>query len=206
MLDYPGFFQKLRPNPIMCSGESELNSYLQKYPFECEFEETWPTQGNMRVRIALAQELPPQNVSSSVMAVVVQPGQQVLCLYPDERSGNIAQFLVGGRQQNEETEEETVIREVKEETGWLIEPIGMIGFRHFHHLDPRSDRTDRPYPDFIQPIFSSKAIHRNTSDIIQEDAIPCRMIDFILARSMLSEEQHFLLAAAMNKAVSDRIS
>src|SRR5207302_111510 len=106
----------------------------------------------------LQPALPPADVTSSVRAIVMDAQGRALFLWPDKPSGSIAHVLIGGRAEGAETPQETAIREVGEETGWRIEPVRMIGFRHFHHLEPRREGSDRPYPDFIQPVFAARVI------------------------------------------------
>jgi 8-oxo-dGTP pyrophosphatase MutT (NUDIX family) len=121
----------------------------------------------------------------------------VLFLYPSTPNGSIAHVLIGGRPEPGETPEQTIIREVGEETGWEVEPIQMIGFRHFFHLEPRSEKTDRPYPDFIQPIFAAIAVAYNANLALPNDRIPAEFIDFVTADDMTESAQRPLLRAAM---------
>ena len=45
-----------------------------------------------------------------------------------------------------------------EESGWRVRPVKLLGFRHFHNLGPLTDEMrDRPYPDFVQPIYAAIA-------------------------------------------------
>jgi 8-oxo-dGTP pyrophosphatase MutT (NUDIX family) len=173
-----------------------LQAYLDLHPAHHETTERWPIKGEMRVRLSLATTLPPAQVSSSVLSIVLDAHQRVLYLWPTERSGSIHQALIGGRPNAGETPEQTVVREVGEETGWLVEPIRMIGFRHFVHIEPWSNESDRPYPDFIQPIFVSRAVRFEPERAIPEDRIPAEFIGFEQAERATDSAQRPLLRAA----------
>jgi 8-oxo-dGTP pyrophosphatase MutT (NUDIX family) len=43
--------------------------------------------------------------------------------------------------------EQTVRREVLEETGWAIDPPKLLGVKHFRHLTPKPAGYSCPYPD-----------------------------------------------------------
>ena len=173
-----------------------LQAYLDAHPSHHETTERWPVQGEMRVRLSLATTLPPAHVSSSILAIVLDPDRRVLFLWPSKPSGSIAHILIGGRPEPGETPEETAMREVGEETGWRIAPRRMIGFRHFFHLEPRSAKGDRPYPDFIQPIFAAVAIAYDPSLLIPDDRIPAEFVDLAAAERMTDPAQRPLLCAA----------
>ncbi|HWB54476.1 MAG TPA: NUDIX hydrolase [Tepidisphaeraceae bacterium] len=173
-----------------------LKTYLDSHPAHHETTETWPVQGQLRVRLCLGSTLPPAEVSSSILAIVVNSCQQVLFLHPSTPNGSIAHVLIGGRPEPGEKPEQTIVREVGEETGWQIEPGRMIGFRHFFHLEPRSDRTDRPYPDFIQPIFAASAVAYNANLALPDDLIPAQFIDIEIAQGLIEAAQCRLLRAA----------
>lgn len=175
-----------------------LHTYLSSHPHHHEFREHWHIQGEMRVRLSLAKKLPPTHVSSSILSVVVDSMQRVLFLWPSEKSGNISQLLIGGRPEPGETPEETAIREVGEETGWRIKPIQMIGFRHFFHLEPRSMASDRPYPDFIQPIYAAVAVVFDPDLLRPDDQIPAEFLDLAYVEQTLEPSQHPLLHTAVN--------
>lgn len=180
----------------MPQNEDLLREYLSAHPFHHELRERWPVQGEMIVRLSLADALPPSHVSSSILSIVLDPDQNVLFLWPDCPSGYIAHLLIGGRPEPGETPEQTAMREVGEETGWRVRPLRMIGFRHFFQLEPRSEETDRPYPDFIQPIFAARAERFDADLILQNDHIPCRFLSFGNARQAIEATQHPLLDAA----------
>jgi hypothetical protein len=173
-----------------------LKAYLDSYPAHHETTERWPIQGEMRVRLCVGGTLPPAEVCSSVLAIVVNSRREVLYLYPSTASGSIAQVLIGGRAEAGEAPEQTVIREVGEETGWEVAPIRMIGFRHFFHLEARVEETDRPYPDFIQPIFVARAVAYDAGLVIARDRIPAEFVEIVTAGEVTEPAQRPLLRAA----------
>ena len=176
--------------------DDSVDHYLGRYPFHHESIESWPIQGRMRVRLSVADSLPPAAVSSSILAIVMNAQRQFLYLWPSQPSGSISHFLIGGRPEGNETPEETAVREVGEETGWQIRPLQMIGFRHFFHLEPRAEKTDRPYPDFIQPIFAARATAFDPALLLPDDQIPAEFIDLATAAKYTERSQHPLLTAA----------
>jgi hypothetical protein len=72
-----------------------LQPYLDAHPPHHESTERWPIQGEMRVRLSLADTLPPPHVSSSILSIVLDADQRVLYLWPTDRSGSIHQALIG---------------------------------------------------------------------------------------------------------------
>ena len=174
-----------------------LQAYLNAHPAHHEMAEHWPVQGALRVRLCLATSLPPAHVSSSILAIVLNTDRQVLYLWPATPTGSIAHLLIGGRPQPGETPEATAIREVGEETGWRITPHRMIGFRHFFHLEPQSAaESDRPYPDFIQPIFAAYAGAFDPRLRVVNDRIPAEFMDLAAAAQATDFAQRPLLYAA----------
>ena len=62
-----------------------------------------------------------------------------------------------------ETIEQTLLREVAEETGWLVKPIAVIGFIHTRHLDAQRPDWGRPAPDFVDPLFVVEAVKHESA-------------------------------------------
>lgn len=175
-----------------------LDTYLATHPSHHEFHESWPVQGRMRVRLSLAKTLPPAHVSSSILSIVLDANRKVLFLRPSKRSGNISHLLVGGRPEPGETPNDTAIREVGEETGWRINPLGMIGFRHFCQLESRSEDSDRPYPDFIQPIYAARAVAFEPDLLLLSHQIPAEFLDLSEAERSIEVAQHPLIHSAVD--------
>lgn len=102
----------------------------------------------------LCRELPPRELVTSARAVVLGAGG-VLAV----RDPTGVHILPGGRRQAGETPEQTVRREVLEETGWVIDPPRLLGAKHFRHLTPKPSGYRYPYPDFFQVVYVAQA-HR----------------------------------------------
>jgi hypothetical protein len=68
----------------------------------------------------------------------------------------------GGRRLPGESYLETTVREVHEETGWLIRPDTAtdLGWLHLTHLGPPQGDGSSPYPDFLQVVLCAKASER----------------------------------------------
>ena len=156
------------------------------------------------MRLSLATALPPPQVTSSILALVVNSHSQVLYLWPSQPSGSIAHLLIGGRPKSGETPEATVIREVGEETGWHVAPRRMIGFRHFFHLGPRPEQSDRPYPDFVQPVYAALAVEFDKNLLVDADEIAAEFIDFATVERQTDLAQRPLLHAAVNEIKSGK--
>ena len=153
-------------------GDRDLAAFMAKYPPHHQFEESWPVQGRMAAMIGLAKEPPPESVSSSILAIVFNSRGEVMRLWPDHPMGNISRFLIGGRPEAGETPEEAVVREVAEEAGWLIAPVGLVGYRHFHQHEPVRAESDRQHPDFVQQIWAATAVEEQANRVIEQDRLP----------------------------------
>ncbi len=131
----------------------DLQIFLKgKTPFH-ETEALW-ADGTMplRVRYFCSDEQPPEEFVTSVRCLVFQH-DSVLGLR--NRKGN--HILPGGRREEGETFEQTLRREVAEETGWTIESISRLGFIHLKHLKPKSPGFQFPYPHFFQIVYTACA-------------------------------------------------
>jgi hypothetical protein len=173
-----------------------VNEYLYRFPHHHEFYENWPLQGEMRVRLSIGNCLPPLQASSSILAIVFDLKSQIVFLAPEQMSGNISHLLIGGRPENGEIPEDTIRREVGEETGWMVEPIKMVGFRHFQHLGPNVEGNDRPYPDFIQPIYAARTLYHNKDLIRGTDFISWKLLEYGEVEKVTEPGGRILLQAA----------
>ena len=110
--------------------------------------------GDLRLRETayLSAAPPPERSVTSVRALVLKAGEILL-----ERSPNEVHIVPGGRREAGESYEETVRREVLEESGWHIEGLRLLGFKHFRHLTPEPPDYPYPYPDFTQLVYGARA-------------------------------------------------
>ncbi len=123
-----------------------------KTPFH-ETEALW-ANGTMplRVRYFRSDEQPPEQFVTSVRCLVLQ-NDSVLVLR--NRKGN--HILPGGRREEGESFEQTLRREVAEETGWTLESVSCLGFIHLEHLKPKPPGFQFPYPHFFQIVYTAYA-------------------------------------------------
>lgn len=110
--------------------------------------------GTLRLACYLTDKTPPLQYVISARAVVTNGHQVLVVQEPGVRHvfGN-PHILPGGRLELKETPEDTVRREVMEETGWRLSCIRPIGILHFTFIDPKPEGYPYPYPDFIQIVY-----------------------------------------------------
>lgn len=118
----------------------------------CEEYVTWGRQV-LRVQSYLGDGDPPADYVTSVRCVVLR-GEQVLVVRDPEE----LHIIPGGRRERDEAFEQTAIREVSEETGWLVGNLRLIGVKHFYHLSPKPSRYPYPFPVFLQLVYTGQAL------------------------------------------------
>ncbi|MBI2850186.1 MAG: NUDIX hydrolase [Chloroflexi bacterium] len=130
----------------------DLSAFLASGKLLAEGTTKW---GDMPLEIACYQnaEQPPAQYVSSVRAIVFR-GDKVLVV---DNGKNEFYITPGGRCEKGESIEETLRRELLEETGWTLKDNRPLGFMHFHHLGPKPAGYAYPYPDFIWLIYTAQA-------------------------------------------------
>lgn len=100
----------------------------------------------------------PEELVTSVRCVVRVGGPVVLCENADG-----AHPLPGGRRDPGESYLDTAVREVHEETGWLLDrdTVRPLGWLHLEHLAPRRPDYAYPHPDMLQVVFHGVATERD---------------------------------------------
>jgi ADP-ribose pyrophosphatase YjhB (NUDIX family) len=184
--------------------DPELRDFLTRHPAHVELRDDWPLEpiAPLLARLALADELPPPHVRSSSLGIVVGSGGAVLFAHPEQPTGTIAHVLIGGQPEPGETPEQTLVREVGEESGWVVAPLALIGFRHLHHLGPpHPQMARRPYPDFVQPIFAAAAVAQDTT-LLLPDERPTAFVEAAWAVAVTNPAERPLLVRALEVATS----
>lgn len=127
--------------------------FLSAHVVRAEEDYRW---GELRLHVTsyLCRDLPPPELITSARAVVLRADGVLVVRDPVS-----VHILPGGRRQPGETLEQTVRREVLEETGWVIDPPRLLGVKHFHHLSPKPAGYRYLYPNFFQVVYSAQA-HR----------------------------------------------
>lgn len=118
----------------------------------CEETASWGTS-RLQITYYLGTRQSPLEYVSSVRAIVFR-GNSVLVITDAKGERYI---IPGGRRENGETPEETLRREVREESGWSLVSFSQLGFMHLHHLTPRPTNYHYPYPDFVWPVYLAEA-------------------------------------------------
>jgi 8-oxo-dGTP pyrophosphatase MutT (NUDIX family) len=108
---------------------------------------------HLRVHSYLASALPPIDYVTSVRCLLFNDDAILVV-----RAQEGVQILPGGRREPGETLEQTLRREILEETGWAIDAPRLLGCLHFHHLSSKPSGYAYPYPDFVQPVFMANAV------------------------------------------------
>lgn len=100
----------------------------------------------------------PEVLVTSVRCVVRVGDRIVLCENVDG-----VHLWPGGRRSPGESYVDTAVREVHEETGWLLDRdnLNELGWLHLEHLAPRRPNDPHPYPDFLQVVFYGTAAERD---------------------------------------------
>lgn len=152
----------------LAANMTDLAGFLARHQSLAEETAVW-RDGLIHLRITgyLSDELPPTEYVTSVRAVVFQ-GDSVLAFR--DRYG--IHVLPGGRREPDETLEETLRREVLEETGCRIAGVSQLGFAEFRHLTPKPPDYPYPYPDFLQIVCLAEAV-----DFIPEARIPDEYVE-----------------------------
>jgi 8-oxo-dGTP pyrophosphatase MutT (NUDIX family) len=145
-------------------------------------------------RLYPTPEAPPDALVSSVRAVVFR--KSAVCVIRDpDGSGHV---MPGGRREAGESQGDTLIREIGEETGWRFETPRRFGFLHFRHLTPKPDGYAYPYPDFFQTLHVVEASDHDRRRIVRDQwETHSRMTPIGRALAMVRAEQAVILRLAV---------
>jgi len=130
----------------------DLASFIDSRSPGARGEALWGGRTHLRIVDYLSSETPPLTYITSVRCVLLR-GRQILV----QRDIDSTHILPGGRREPGETLEETLRREVLEETGWTLTDPRILGFRLFHNLSPKLPMHPYPYPHFVQVVYFARA-------------------------------------------------
>jgi 8-oxo-dGTP pyrophosphatase MutT (NUDIX family) len=107
----------------------------------------------LRLTSYLISELPPVALVTSVRCVLLHGALVQVVRDPDS-----THILPGGRCEPGESLDQTLRREVLEETGCTVGTATLIGLRHFRHLAPAPPNYRYHYPDFLQLVYAARVL------------------------------------------------
>jgi 8-oxo-dGTP diphosphatase len=99
----------------------------------------------------LSSQLPPLELISTSLALAFD-GDRLLVTNLVKRGWDIP----GGHIEAGEHPEQTVRREVMEETGATLEALQLLGYQHLRLLGPRPDGYHYPYPEAYQVFYRAR--------------------------------------------------
>ncbi len=133
--------------------DSELARFIASGRYSAEESVVWRDGVHLHVTYYLGGKEPPLQYVTSVRAIVFQANS----VHGVRDAASHFHIMPGGRREGIETLEETLRRELLEETGWTVAGIYSLGFAHFHHLAPKPAEYTYPYPDFLQLLYIAEA-------------------------------------------------
>jgi predicted MFS family arabinose efflux permease/ADP-ribose pyrophosphatase YjhB (NUDIX family) len=116
----------------------------------------WPGGLALEFALYLGPADLPDDLVTSARCLVTAGGQLLAC----EDAHPSVHVWPGGRREPHESWAQTARREVREETGWLVQPesLTMLGFLHYRHLTPVPPDHPYPSPDFLQVVMHGAAV------------------------------------------------
>lgn len=164
----------------------------------------WDGRLPLRMMTYICDVSPPEELVTSIRTIVMSdPGARLSILVMRNPSG--IHIWPGGRRQPEETHEQTLHREVREECGLAIDVVFRLGFVVCHHMGPRPERYRYPYPDFVNEVYLSLITGvlqagRDVDDYeLEATLVPVDQ----LPMAEISLNQQVLLAAALSRPSKD---
>lgn len=154
----------------------------------------WGGVHRLERRFYVTQDPPPDELVSSVRAVVFRKGDVVVIRDPDGSH----HVMPGGRREAGESQAQALVREVAEETGWRFQDPRHFGLLHFRHLTPRPSNYPYPYPDFFQTLSVVEASDHDRRRIARDGwETHSRMTPIARALAAVRDEQTTILRLAV---------
>lgn len=177
---------------------STLTDFLDLLEPEYEEVTVW-SQGKFPLRVVsyFCAEVPPLEFVMSVRGVVVSDSHALVLRNCDE-----THIVPGGRREKGETLEETLRREILEETGWATANYQMLGIWHFHHLAPKPNDFPYLYPDFLHILYAARPTEYLPDTRLKDDyELECRFVPLEEVKTLKLQQpsQLLFLQAALAK-------
>ena len=177
--------------------DSELHEFLQgAHPLSHQTAD-WGTSDApypVELRWYTCDSPAPERFVVSIRAVVFRDDE--VLVITDKGPGR--SIVPGGHRRAGETFEETVVREVLEECGWLIRPIRVFAGLHIRACGARRADDRYPYPDSMHVAYIAGAVERAEEWTRSDDwVVDSAFVPLDSALGMeLDDGQHELLQRA----------
>jgi len=175
--------------------QPDLAAFLARHKPLAEEQAVWG-EGSIKllIRCYLAKEMPPLEDVTSVRSIVFRDDSLLVMRNPDD-----THIYPGGRREGNESLDETLDREIIEETGWEVIEATRLGFIHFQHLTPRPEGYLYPYPHFLHVVYKANASHFRPDTRVEDDYEQEALFRLIneVREMTLSPCQHVFLKAAL---------
>ena len=178
----------------------ELNVFLKNRTAIATEQIVWTEVASIfKVNTYLGTDLPPLELVSSVRGIFTDSERVMLMRNTDE-----THIMPGGRREPGETFEQTLSREIAEETGWLTGHYQVLGFWHFHNIAIRpAEIADKHPGDFLQLIYVAWPIEfRPDLKLADDYEVESRFVSVqeILAMTFNPPSQLLFLSAALGQS------
>jgi|GEM_PF-701944 len=160
---------------------------------------------SLQSSVYLTDLMPPNSLITSIRGVVLR-GDQVLVMADENERYHI---VPGGRREGNESIQETLRREILEETGWTFINPNYLGFVHYHHLTSCPDGYQYPYPDFIQLYFVVQADEHQPEEqfdeatLAEEYVFGSQWLSFEEARTLPMDEGQSTLLLHLSRYIRE---
>jgi 8-oxo-dGTP pyrophosphatase MutT (NUDIX family) len=167
----------------------ELLALLDRCTPAVRREDVWARPIVMSVYVG-PEDLPDELVTS-IRVVVLVGDDVVVCTNVNGSS----HAWPGGRREPGETHAETACREVREETGWIVDPDSLepIGFMHvFNTGDPLPPY---PHPDVLQLVMVGRATERAADEWTDTEGyeISSQLVPLADAHAVITDDEPMCL-------------